>query len=441
MKSMNRREGKKIAVMAAVIMGFMVIAFLPAASAGVTSFEIWPGTGRAGAVDTYDVLATTTGFNNLTITIPMGYAFVAPAYNGTEIARVDFWNTTRSEYYGLAIITSDNPPSTRVKVECKFAGFEASAIQNIDYSPGGETVVTSPFGPGDTSLVTLKMPTDTVNGSLTINATCLNFSIDDFMVDIHQFVRNPWNPGNYVFNANGKSATVEITRKVYLTRYRDAAWYIDTDGDLTSDWSFYFAFTATDKPVIGDINRDGTDDIAFFHQGAWYVNTTPSGGPPFLIDLSFWFGFDGETPVVGDINQDGVDDLARFKDGAWYVDITGDHMVDWSFWYGYAGDTPLVGDINQDGKDDLVYFHQGAWYVTTDTTAGPPFTPDLTFWYGYAGDKVAVGDFNHDEQGLDDIARFKDGAWYIDTNFDLTPDISLWYGFPGDTPLGGGELG
>ncbi|NQE52901.1 hypothetical protein C5S29_04850 [ANME-1 cluster archaeon GoMg3.2] len=56
MKSMNRKEGKKIAMMAAVIMGVMVIAFLPAASAGVTSFTVTPRTGLAGAVDSYNAL-------------------------------------------------------------------------------------------------------------------------------------------------------------------------------------------------------------------------------------------------------------------------------------------------------------------------------------------------------------------------------------------------
>jgi hypothetical protein len=172
----------------------MMFAFMPMASADVISFEIWPGTGRAGTVDTYDVLATTEGFNNLTITIPMGYAFVAPTYSGTEIARFDFWNTTRSEYYGSAIITSDDPPSTRVKVECEFAGDKANATQDIDYRPGEVTVVDSPFTT-DTSLVTLTMPKDTKDGSLILNLTCLDFSIDDFMIDIHQFVRNPWKPG------------------------------------------------------------------------------------------------------------------------------------------------------------------------------------------------------------------------------------------------------
>jgi hypothetical protein len=61
MKSMNRKEGKKIAVMAAVIVGLMMFAFMPLASATVTSFTVTPSTGIAGAVDSYNALVTTDG--------------------------------------------------------------------------------------------------------------------------------------------------------------------------------------------------------------------------------------------------------------------------------------------------------------------------------------------------------------------------------------------
>jgi hypothetical protein len=95
MKSMNRKEGKKVAVMAALIMGFMVIAFLPLASAEVTSFTVTPGTGIAGAVDSYNVLVTTTGVTSIDITIPAGFLAVAPTTGGVEIARVELVDLLR----------------------------------------------------------------------------------------------------------------------------------------------------------------------------------------------------------------------------------------------------------------------------------------------------------------------------------------------------------
>ena len=53
----------------------------------------------------------------------------------------------------------------------------------------------------------------------------------------------------------------------------------------------------------------------------------------------------GDIPLVGDINQDGTDDIAIFRNGLWYVDTDGDSVPDLYIWYGIAGDVPLVGDI------------------------------------------------------------------------------------------------
>ena len=436
MKSMNKREGKKVAVMAVVIMSLMMVAFMPLVSAEVTSFTVMPSTGIVGAVDSYDVFVITSGVTSINITIPAGFlAMVPPA--DVEVARVDFWNSSIKAHYGHATITSDAlTPTTKVDIYCEFGTDTITTPQDVDYTAGETNTFESGF-PSDTSSAIIKLPTETADGSINITINCTAFQLETVAISIGEFVRNPLAAGDYVFNANGKTATVKILpKKVYLKRYANAAWYIDTDGDLTPDWQFYFAFNTADKPVVGDINRDKTEDIAFFHEGAWYVNTTPSGVLPVLIDLQFWYGWPGDTPLVGDINQDGDDDIAVFHEGAWYVDLTGDRIVDEHFWYGFPGDTPLVGDINQDGDDDIAYFHEGAWYVDTN---GPPYAPDLSFWYGFPGDTPVVGDFDH--EGFDDIARFAGGAWYIDTNFDRTPDISVWYGYPGDTPVGGGELG
>jgi hypothetical protein len=81
MKSMNRKENKKIAVMAAVIMGFMVIAFMPLASAGVTSFTVSPATGTAGAVASYDVFVITDGVTSINITMPAGFTYYGRCRN------------------------------------------------------------------------------------------------------------------------------------------------------------------------------------------------------------------------------------------------------------------------------------------------------------------------------------------------------------------------
>ena len=64
-----------------------------------------------------------------------------------------------------------------------------------------------------------------------------------------------------------------------------------------------------------------------------------------LADDVFGYGFAGATPLVGDINQDGTDDIAVFSAPLWFVDTNGDHIADDVFGYGFAGATPIVGNI------------------------------------------------------------------------------------------------
>jgi hypothetical protein len=64
-----------------------------------------------------------------------------------------------------------------------------------------------------------------------------------------------------------------------------------------------------------------------------------------VADLVFCYGIAGDVPLVGDFNKDESDDIAIFRNGIWCVDTTGNHIADLVFCYGIAGDVPLVGDI------------------------------------------------------------------------------------------------
>jgi len=431
MKSMNRRESKKIAVMAAVVMGFMVIAFMPAASATVTSFTVTPSTGIAGAVDSYNALVTTDGVTTINITIPPGFLAVEPVMGGVEIARVDFWNESTKAYYGYATITSNIAnPTTLVDIYCKFGGDAITTTQAVSYYPGASSMFGSGFG-SDTSSVIIKLPTETLEGSIKIAIDCTAFQLDDVMIAIKQFVRNPRTAGDYVFSAEGVDETVQIgERKGYGAVYRAGQWFIDTTGNQVTDiWFWYGALGET--PLVGDIDQDGTDDIATYKNGFWQVNTN---GDHETVNLWFWYGATGWTPLVGDIDQDGTDDIAAYKNGIWLVNTNGDHeTVNRWFWYGAPGWTPLVGDINQDGTDDIAVYINGLWLVSTD---GNPDTINLWFWYGAAGLTPLVGDINKD--GTDDIAVYINGLWLVST--DGNPDtinLWFWYGAAGYIPLTG----
>ncbi|NQE53717.1 hypothetical protein C5S29_08995 [ANME-1 cluster archaeon GoMg3.2] len=145
--------------MATIIVGFMLFAFMPAASATVTSFTVMPGTGLAGVVDSYDVLVTTDGVTSINITIPPGFIAVTPVMGGVEIARVDFWNSSTKAHYGYATITAnDTDPTTKVDIHCEFGGATATTTQTVNYNPGATNTFVSNVG-GDTSSAIIKLPT------------------------------------------------------------------------------------------------------------------------------------------------------------------------------------------------------------------------------------------------------------------------------------------
>jgi hypothetical protein len=338
---MNRKESKKIAVMATVIMGLMVFAFMPLASAGVTSFTVTPSTGLAGVVDSYNALVTTDGVTTINITIPAGFIAVTPTTGGVLIAEVNFWNSTSKAYYGYATIKSSNTnPTTKVDVVCKLGGETATKTQDVDYTAGETSTFESGFA-CDTSSAIIKLPTVTENGSIniTINYTgCPGFNetwrLDDVHISIKQFVRNPATADDYVFSADGVDATVTITAPSgHCAIWRNGVWYVDSDGNHIADL-YYWQGIAGDTPLIGDFNNDGTPDIAVWRTGIWYIDTNLDNVP----DMWLFQGIAGDIPLVGDINSDGKTDIAVFRAGVWYVDTNLDNIIDMWIWYGIAGD-------------------------------------------------------------------------------------------------------
>ncbi|NAT10716.1 hypothetical protein C4E22_04090 [ANME-1 cluster archaeon AG-394-G06] len=219
-------------------------------------------------------------------------------------------------------------------------------------------------------------------------------------------------------------------------------WFVDTTGDHAADDVFGYGFAGA-APLVGDIDQDGTDDIAIV--GAyggnyrWFVDTNGDH----VADEEFWFGFEGAIPLVGDIDQDGTDDIAIVNayggNYMWFVDTNGDHVVDEEFWFGFEGAIPLVGDIDQDGTDDIAivnaYGGNYMWFVDTNGD----HVVDEEFWFGFEGAIPLVGDI--DQDGTDDIAIVNayggNYMWFVDTNFDKTADQVFWFGFAGATPLVG----
>ncbi len=110
----------------------------------------------------------------------------------------------------------------------------------------------------------------------------------------------------------------------------------------------------TDKPVAGDWNGDGIDNIGMFRDGVWYLDTNGDGRWA-SGDNKFTFGQKGDLPVVGDWDGDGIDDLGVYRGGTWILDMNHDRTIDAAdkvFEMGGQGDLPVVGDVDGDGIDD-----------------------------------------------------------------------------------------
>ena len=81
--------------------------------------------------------------------------------------------------------------------------------------------------------------------------------------------------------------------------------------------------------------------MAIFRNGWWYVSKPDHSGTAY----KFKYGISGDIPVVGDINNDGSDDVAIYRNGRWYVSKPDHTGTDYRFKYGISGDIPVVGEI------------------------------------------------------------------------------------------------
>ena len=189
-------------------------------------------------------------------------------------------------------------------------------------------------------------------------------------------------------------------------------WLIDLGNDNVPDLQHKYGL-AGDTAVLGDWNGDGSDDPGVVRANPaagrldWYLDTSRV---EYANPTSRAYGLTsrGHRPVVGDWNGDGRDDLGVVENGAnglltWLLDTNGDKFADITREYGLVAQkhSPIVGDWNGDGRDDLgVTVKENGGLTWLLDTSGDKFA-DITKFYGLSGDRPIVVNQTNSVSGHD----------------------------------------
>lgn len=230
--------------------------------------------------------------------------------------------------------------------------------------------------------------------------------------------------------ASAASLPVSYALDFGLYRTGNSRFLLDYDFNHVPDQKIPFG-TAGDKPLLGDMDANGVNDLVLYRQGTWFVDADTLDGVPSTV--LYFGGVTGDIPLLGDLTGEGRADLVIYRSGVWYGSTQLNGQADRIYYFGGApGDIPMLGDFNQDGIADLVIFRNGTWYVDMNRDG----QADAIYWFGgVAGDVPLLFDWDHD--GALDFCIFRSGLWYVNTRRDGTLQAFFAYGAAGDIPLAG----
>jgi parallel beta-helix repeat protein len=185
-----------------------------------------------------------------------------------------------------------------------------------------------------------------------------------------------------------------------LFRQSDAFAYLrNTNSQGIADIRFFFG-NPSDIPLAGDFNGDGCDTLSIYRpsEARFYIvnalGTNDGGLGP--ADYSFLFGNLGDKPVVGDWDGDGIDEIGLHREstGLFYWRNTLDTgNADGTIFFGDPGDRFVAGDWGiVDGKDTPGLFRPSdtTFYFRHTLTAG---NADSQLEFGQPAWIPVAGDF------------------------------------------------
>ena len=182
-------------------------------------------------------------------------------------------------------------------------------------------------------------------------------------------------------------------------------WKLATDGGGLYQETTFGRSSLGDIPVVGDWNNDGRDTVGVVRprsdgQFDWIVTDTNSATNQRL--LATYGRTATDRPVVGDWDGDGDDNIGVVRDGAndlltWKLTSTNAaaNLYDVSWGRPSTADQPLPGDWDGDGRDTpgITRTVNGELVWKLGTATGSQFDT-VTFGRSTTNDRPVAGDWN-----------------------------------------------
>lgn len=213
-------------------------------------------------------------------------------------------------------------------------------------------------------------------------------------------------PGTNVYNTIGTNYNGGTARNAIAALRTPGSggsdrWHLKyTVGGGAANISFNYG-KATDIPVVGDWNGNGTMTPGVVRGKTWYLKNSNSGG---AADIAFSFGQSGDYPIVGDWNGNGKWTIGIVRGRTWHLRNTNNGgSADVTFNYGKSSDLPVVGDWNGNGQmTNGIVRDDRYWYLRNTLGGG---SAQVSFTYGSSGDEAVVGDWNGNGQMTNGVRR------------------------------------
>jgi hypothetical protein len=156
------------------------------------------------------------------------------------------------------------------------------------------------------------------------------------------------NPGDVPFLGDWDCDT-EATPGLFRTS--DAFAYLrNSNTQGIADIRFFFG-NPSDIPLAGDFNGDGCDTLSIYRpsEARFYIMNKlgENEGGLGAAEYSFLFGNPGDKPVVGDWDGDGVDEIGLHRETTgffYYRNTLTTGIADGQFYFGDPGDRFVAGD-------------------------------------------------------------------------------------------------